>query len=104
VDVLASEAKTKFSALTRPYSGYHRAIERKAGALIQSVATNHGFIDGNTRTSIILTDTLITLSGYRLVALRGENIDDAIEDFVLSIVNDHLPLADIVAWFRVRIR
>jgi death-on-curing protein len=42
------------SALARPYSGYHRLIASKAAALVESFAKNHGFADGNKRTTVIL--------------------------------------------------
>lgn len=29
------------SAIARPYSGYHRSIERKAAALLHGVVANH---------------------------------------------------------------
>ena len=60
------------SAVARPYSGYHLRIENKAAALVESVAQNHGFLDGNKRTSVILLHTLLNKSGYELVAVRGE--------------------------------
>lgn len=43
------------SAIERPYSGYYRPIAGKAAALMQSVATNHAFIDGNKRTSMAIS-------------------------------------------------
>jgi death-on-curing protein len=60
------------SAIGRPYTGYYRPIARKAAALMQSIATNHSFNDGNKRTSIILLNLLLDRSGYRL-----EGIDAA---------------------------
>ncbi|MSO89334.1 MAG: hypothetical protein EXQ89_05135 [Rhodospirillaceae bacterium] len=42
------------SAIARPYSGYYRSIVKKAAALLESMASNHGFADGNKRTTLIL--------------------------------------------------
>lgn len=56
------------SAIARPYSGYYPQIWQKAGALVQSMAANRGFADGNNRTTLLLVHTLITNSGYRLIA------------------------------------
>jgi death on curing protein len=93
------------SAIGRPYSGYHRPISRKAAALMQAVATNHGFNDGNKRTSVILTDLLLDKSGYRLEPIRAsEKIDDAVEALVLAIVEEHKPFEEIVSWFEARIK
>lgn len=93
------------AAIGRPYSGYHRPIARKAAALMQSVATNHGFTDGNKRTSLILTALLLDKSGYRLQpARRRERIETALEELVLAIVDEHTPFDEIVEWFKARIR
>jgi death-on-curing protein len=74
------------SAIARPYSGYYRPIARKAAALMQSVATNHPFADGNKRTSILLVDLLLSRSSYRLEPLPGEDINRLVEDFVVDCV------------------
>jgi len=47
------------SALARPYSGYYRSIERKGAALLESLAKNHGFVDGNKRTAILMLSLLV---------------------------------------------
>jgi death-on-curing protein len=90
------------SALARPYSGYYRSMAQKAAALAQSMATNHGFADGNQRTTLILTDTLITRSGYELVAVEGD-IEAEIEELLLSVAA-HMPFEEIVRWFKDRLR
>ena len=93
------------SAIHRPYNGYYRRIERKAAALVESVAGNHGFADGNKRTTLILLHTLLTKSGYRLAPARdGESIDSAVEEMILSAVTKIMSLDDIVIWFKGRIR
>jgi death-on-curing protein len=53
-------------AIGRPYHGYHRRIAEKAAALLLGVATCHGFVDGNKRTSWLITFVLIDRSGYQL--------------------------------------
>ena len=93
------------SALARPYSGYYRRIEQKAAALAESMATNHGFADGNKRTTVILLHTLLAKSGYELSrADSRESLNDAIEEMVLGIVNHTLGHDEIVRWFQRRIR
>lgn len=92
------------AAIARPYSGYHRAIARKAAALFQSIANGHGFNDGNKRCALILTNLLIERSGYRLqAATEEENIVKAFEDAALWVVTEHPAVDEIVAWFRARI-
>jgi prophage maintenance system killer protein len=67
------------------------------------MANNHGFVDGNKRTTLILTDTLITKSGYELVPEPSEDLEVAIENLILS-VEANLPFEEIVTWFKGRLR
>jgi death on curing protein len=76
-------------------------MAQKAAALTQSMATNHGFVDGNKRTTLILTETLIVKSGYELVAVEGD-IENEIEELLLSVAA-HLPFEQIVQWFKDRL-
>lgn len=94
------------SAIGRPYAGYYRSIARKAAALMQSIATNHAFNDGNKRTSIILTDLLVERSGYRLAALDAtEDLEQALEDFVVEVVVTGRCSVDAIAeWLGPRVR
>ncbi len=87
------------SAIARPYSGYHRRIFSKAAALLQSVACNHGFTDGNKRTAWLLVTLLIERSGYDLVLTD----DDRIDDFVVAVVEGTILFEDIESWFALRI-
>lgn len=91
------------SAIARPYSGYYRSIQQKAAALAESMATNHGFADGNKRTTVILLHTLLTKSGYELTRLDAhESMNDAVEELILGIVNHSLSHDEVVHWFRSR--
>lgn len=92
------------SAIGRPYIGYYRSIVSKAAALIQSMACNHGYVDGNKRTAIILTLLLIDQSGYALrPAKKSEDLNVAIEQFVISVVDDKLTMDEIKEWYKARI-
>ena len=92
------------SAIARPYSGYYRSIARKAAALVQSIATNHGFADGNKRTAVILLNLLLERSGYGLAFLQEDSDpDDAIADMVLRVVTRQMTFDELVEWLAVRI-
>lgn len=91
------------SAIARPYLGYYREIEAKAAALTQSVATNHGFVDGNKRTALILLILLIKRSGYSLVPLRGEDAGAALEHLILAIVERRMTQGEVIEWLRKRL-
>lgn len=92
IDVIAS-------AIGRPYSGYHRRIERKAAALLHALVRNHGFVDGNKRTALLVTDLLIRRSGYTL-ALHAE---DRFDDVVVEIAEGRMDMEVVTAWFRERL-
>lgn len=90
------------SAIGRPYSGYYRSIAAKAAALTQSLAKNHGFIDGNKRTALLATILLIHRSGYVLVSRTG-GINKEIEQLILDVVEDRLEFDEVVTWFRAHL-
>jgi death on curing protein len=92
------------SAIARPYNGYHRQIAEKAAALVQSMAGNHGFADGNKRTTIILTHLLLSKSGYQLIPIGTDgSLDVAMERLVLATVRHELNFGQIVRWFEDRL-
>jgi death-on-curing protein len=93
------------SAIARPYNGYYRTIHQKAAALVESGARNHGFADGNKRTTLILLQTLLTKSGYDLLsASAGESIEQAVEEVILASVMGQMNFDQLCAWFEARIR
>lgn len=91
------------SAIARPYHGYYRTLAQKAAALLEAVAQNHAFHDGNKRTALILTLLLIDRSGYELEH-ADEDPNDAVETLVLSVVEKTIDFADVVTWFKARLR
>ncbi len=56
------------SALYRPQSGYYVDIIQEACALMESIAINHPFIDGNKRVAFAVTDVFLRLNGFRIFA------------------------------------
>jgi death on curing protein len=51
------------SAIARPYSRYHKSIYSKASALTHSLAKNHGFVDGNKRTALLVLTLFLDRNG-----------------------------------------
>ena len=51
------------SALMRPQIGYYDGILEEAAAMLESLAVNHPFIDGNKRVAFEATDTFLRLNG-----------------------------------------
>ena len=54
------------SALLRPQTGYYADLVEQAAALWESLAMNHGFIDGNKRVAFACMDIFLGLNGARL--------------------------------------
>jgi death-on-curing protein len=67
------------------------------------MAGNHGFADGNKRTTLILLHTLIQNSGYRLVPRPVENIEMAVEEIILASASRAVTLEQLNEWFRLRL-
>ena len=62
------------SALLRPQTGYYADLVEQAAALWESLAMNHGFIDGNKRVAFACLDIFLGLNGAWLEAEPDEVI------------------------------
>ena len=51
------------SALMRPQLGYYDSLIDQAAALMESLANNHPFVDGNKRVAFFTTDTFLRMNG-----------------------------------------
>jgi death-on-curing protein len=54
------------SALFRLQSGYYVDIVAEAAALMESLAINHPFVDGNKRVAFAATDIFLRINSYRI--------------------------------------
>lgn len=54
------------AALFRPQTGYYEDIVAEAAALMESLATNHPFVDGNKRIAFAAADVFLRINGWRL--------------------------------------
>lgn len=54
------------AALFRPQTGYYQDIVAEAAALMESLAINHPFVDGNKRIAFAAADVFLRLNGWRL--------------------------------------
>src|ERR1700758_4143135 len=52
------------AAVFRPQTGYYNCIEEEAAALMESLANNHGFIDGNKRIAFTAADVFLRRNDY----------------------------------------
>ena len=51
------------SAIMRPQIGYYDGLIQEAAAMMESLAMNHPFIDGNKRVSFAVTDAFLRVNG-----------------------------------------
>lgn len=72
------------SALNRPFTTFEQKDlypdpVDKAAALLESIVTNHPFIDGNKRTGYVLARLLILSYGLDIVATQQDKYDMVIQ-------------------------
>jgi death-on-curing protein len=86
------------SALARPAQSAfgedaYTSLFEKAAALLDSIANNHGFRDGNKRTA--MAAAIYYLSLFEIfIAITNEEY----ELFMLSVVNDKPTIVEISSW------
>ena len=54
------------SAVFRPQAGYYNNIVEESAALMESLANNHPFLDGNKRVAFASTHTFLLVNGFDL--------------------------------------
>ena len=82
------------SALSRPRSGYYRSLSEQAAALMQSLARNHCFVDGNKRLAFALAAVFLEMNEYALVA----GADDAERFLIDRVIVGHAEVDEIAGW------
>lgn len=60
------------SALLRPQTGYYADLIEEAAALWESLAMNHGFVDGNKRVAYACLEMFLQLNGADVAASNDE--------------------------------
>jgi len=82
------------SALFRPQTGYYETLAKEAAALMQSLAMNHPFVDGNKRVAFALTAVFLRMNGYRLIVTA-----DVAERFVIDeLIGGHASIDSVADW------
>lgn len=84
------------SALFRLQSGYYVDIVAEAAALMESLAINHPFVDGNKRVAFAATDIFLRMNGYRI---KGESMV-IYADMVQMFETSTFDLANLEPWLR----
>jgi len=88
------------SAISRPFQTFdsnelYPSVEEKASALLESIVTNHPFIDGNKRTGYTLFRLLLLSESSDINASVNEKYD-----FILSIAEGSMDYEQILQWTR----
>jgi death-on-curing protein len=82
------------SALARPRSGYYAALTEQAAALLQSLACNHAFVDGNKRMAFALSVVFLRTNGYGL----SVSADDAEAFLIGRVIQAKADIREIADW------
>lgn len=82
------------SALARPRSGYYRFLSEQAAALMQSLAMNHPFVDGNKRVAFALTAIFLKLNGPSLKV----DAKSGVYFVEVTLIKERAPLDVITSW------
>lgn len=54
------------SAAFRPQTGYYDDVIAEAAALLESLAVNHPFLDGNKRVAVAAADVFLRMNGHEI--------------------------------------
>lgn len=88
------------AAVFRPQTGYYRSLEEEAAALLESLANNHGFLDGNKRIAFTAADVFLRRNGFYIEVgdLDGYAFIDG------SMERHEFRFAQILDWIRQHLR
>jgi len=88
------------AAVFRPQTGYYNSIEEEAAALTESLANNHGFLDGNKRIAFTAADVFLRRNGFYI---EVEGLDG--HTFIVGSMERHeFRFAQILDWIRQHIK
>ena len=82
------------SALMQPQIGYYDGIIEESAALMESLAINHPFVDGNKRVAFFVTDTFLRMNGQYIDC----DSEEAYEHFMQLFDTNTFRFAALAAW------
>ena len=88
------------SALMRPQIGYYDSLIEEAAALMESLAMNHPFLDGNKRTAFYATDSFLRLNGS-FIDCDGE---EAYRFFMGLFETNSFRFAELKVWLEEHVK
>jgi death on curing protein len=87
------------AAVFRPQTGYYANLAEEAAALMESLANDHHFVDGNKRVAFDTAHTFLLVNGFTIFADPAETYVFVIDSmaqgkfrfpFILDWINAHL--------------
>lgn len=86
------------SAIHRPFATFEKqdmypSPKEKAAALVESIITNHPFVDGNKRLGYVLMRLFLMENSYDIQATFQEKYD-----FVIGVSEGKTKFTDIILW------
>ncbi|MCY4080922.1 MAG: type II toxin-antitoxin system death-on-curing family toxin [Caldilineaceae bacterium] len=88
------------SALMRPQLGYYSGLIEEAAALMESLANNHPFEDGNKRVAFFVTDAFLRLNGQYIECDSLE----AFEFFMRLFETNSFRYAALLPWLEAKVQ
>ncbi len=88
------------SAIMRPQMGYYDTLIEEAAALLESLAMNHPFVDGNKRTAFAVTEAFLRMNGY---FIDCDN-DEAHAFFMQLFETNSFRFAELAVWLEEHFR
>lgn len=86
------------SALARPQASFggqdlYPTLFEKAAALLESLARNHPFVDGNKRVAWECFDLALEINGYRLETSHEQNYR-----LIMAVIEQKLTAQEVAEW------
>src|SRR5580700_9812217 len=88
------------SAVFRPQIGYYHTIAEEAAALMESLANNHTFLDGNKRIAFAAAHTFLLINGHDLDVQPNVAADFVIQ----SLDRGEFRFGAILKWILIHLR
>ncbi len=88
------------SAIMRPQMGYYDTLIEEAAALMESLAMNHPFVDGNKQTAFAVTEAFLRMNGYFIEC----DSEEAYAFFMQLFETNSFRFAELAAWLEEHFR
>ena len=88
------------SALLRPQMGYYDGLIEEAAALLESLAMNHPFVDGNKRVAFGAVDAFLGLNGHFIDC----DSDESYAFFMRLFETNSFRFAELKTWLQEHVK